>query len=462
MNAQDSGLRCFGRRTRRDDARVRLGPGSKSNRRAPTSARNATKCEKPAGTAPEKRPDCEANLRRNHFTRDMKHIYIALVLAASALTACKSAPDYGRPLPEGAPALLPLGPEDVRPDFGPQWSQRAEIMPALDNSIAWAKKTSSAQFFPIEGVSIERLQRSLERMKAAFDESHSAGEFDARIASEFDVYKSAGWDGNGGGVLYTAYCTPILDGRMKPDATYRFPLYGLPDDLAKEANGEIKGRKTASGAIEPYPTRRAIEAGGLLKNKKLELVWLKDPLDAYVAHVNGSAFIRLPDGSLYRLGYAGKNGQDYTSLGQELVKDKKLDKDKVSLRAIRQWAKEHPNEIQEYLDRNDSFVFFAPIDSDPRGSLNVPVTANRSLATDKRLFPRASIVYVEGRNGSGIPEGAAIDHFMFDQDTGGAIRTAGRADIYLGSGDQAEATSGSTRVEGQLYYLFVKDSLVTP
>ena len=90
------------------------------------------------------------------------------------------------------------------------------------------------------------------------------------------------------------------------------------------------------------------------------------------------------------------------------------------------------------------------------------MTGNRSLATDKRLFPRASIVFAEGKPDSGIPEGARVDHFMFDQDTGGAIRTAGRADIYMGAGPKAESVSGATRVEGQLYYLFLKDTLVSP
>ncbi|MBL8860080.1 MAG: MltA domain-containing protein [Planctomycetes bacterium] len=392
----------------------------------------------------------------------MKHIQIILVLALSVFSACKSAPDYGRALPPGAPALLPLGPGDVKPDFSHQWAARDEIMPALDQSLAWAQKKTSAKHFPIEGITVERLQYSLQRFKAALTESKSAAEFNARLDREFVVLKSAGWDGKGGGVLYTAYCTPILNGHTEQSATYKYPLYALPDDLVKEANGEIRGRRTPGGSIEPYPTRRAIEAGGLLSNKKLELVWLKDPIDAYIAHVNGSAFVNLQDGSMLKLGYAGKNGREYTSLGAELVKDKKLKKDAVSLRAIRKWGKEHPNEVQEYLNRNDSFVFFTPIEGNPHGSLNVPVTANRSLATDKRLFPRGAIVYVQGHPGSGIAEGAKADHFMFDQDTGGAIRTAGRADIYMGSGDQAEAVSGSTRVEGQLYYLFVKDNFVQP
>lgn len=394
--------------------------------------------------------------------KHLHHLHHLCVFALLSLAACKSAPEYGRPLPDGSPALLPLGPDDKCPDFGPQWNERDKILPALDNSIAFARKPTSSRYFPVEGVTLERQRASLERFRDALTTSSSADEFRRRIQDEFVVYKSAGWDGRGGGVLFTAYCTPIFDGRRERDATYRYPLYALPGDLVKETDGSIRGRRTPSGAIEPYPTRHAIEAGGLLADKNLELAWLKDPLDAYVAHVNGSAFIRLADGSMYKLGYAGKNGQEYTSLGQELVKDKQIEKDRVSLRAIREWARAHPDEVQAYLDRNESYVFFTPIDGDPHGSLDVPVTAERSLATDKRLFPRAAIVYVERKPGSESAQGAQLDEFMFDQDTGGAIRTAGRADVYMGSGEQAEAVSGATRAEGQLYYLFVRDDLPKP
>ena len=103
----------------------------------------------------------------------MKHLTCACLLLLASLSACKSAPDYGRPLPDGAPALLPLGPDDKCPDFAPQWSERADILPALDNSIAWTKKPSSKQYFPIEGVTLERLQSSLEHFRSALAESKS-------------------------------------------------------------------------------------------------------------------------------------------------------------------------------------------------------------------------------------------------------------------------------------------------
>lgn len=385
----------------------------------------------------------------------MRSTLLALVSFLFAFTACKTVPDYGRALPPGAPALLLLEPGEKHPDFGAQWRERDDILPALDNSIVWMKKESSKKFFPIEHVSHERAMKSLERFRELLRASMSEQELARALDAEFSVYKSAGWDGKGDGVLFTGYCTPILDGRVKEEGEYHYPLYALPPDLVKGPEGEILGQRAQDG-IRPYPTRRQIQASSLLEGKHLELVWLRDPIDAYLAHVNGSAIIKLQSGVMLRLGYAGKNGQPYTSLGQELVRDEKLKPEEVSLVTIRRWAKEHPTEVEGYLQRNDSFVFFTKIDGNPAGSLNVPVTSGRSIATDKTLFPRGAITYVEGKSGEGTL-GGFVHRFYMDQDTGGAIRTAGRADLYLGVGPDAEARAGATKVEGQLYYLFVKE-----
>ncbi len=386
---------------------------------------------------------------------------LALAVTLVLLSACKSTkPDYTRALPAGAPALLPLGPDEKRPDFTADFARRDEILPALDLSIDWTKRKTSARHFPIEGVSSERALASLERFRELLTTTKDAQEFDRRLGEEFTVYKSAGWDGQGGGVLFTAYCTPILEGATVATSEYRYPLYALPRDLVKGEEGAILGQKVGN-ATQPYPVRRVIEASGMLKNKELELAWLKDSVDAYIAHVNGSAFIRLPDGEMFKLGYAGKNGREYASLGKALVDAKELKADRVSLQSIREWARKNPAKVQAFLDKNDSYVFFQPIDGNPHGSLNVPVTGGRSIATDKRLFPRGAITWAHGKSGTGI--GAQLDRFLFDQDTGGAIRTAGRGDVYLGVGDEAERLAGATRQEGQLYYLFLKDgSLPTP
>ncbi len=351
--------------------------------------------------------------------------------------------------------MIKLGPSEPKPDLEQTWRSRAELLPALDRSIQWTRLEYAQQFFPKAGITHALALTSLERFRELLETSTSASEFDFRVKEGFDYYKSAGWDGKGGGVLFTGYFTPILDGRTAQDGAYRYPLYALPDDLEKDADGTTRGQRTSEG-LQPYPTRRVIEASGLLNGKGLELVWLRDPLDAFIAHVNGSAFVRLADGSLYRLGYSGKNGQPYTSLGAELIRDKELTAEQMSLASIRQWARTHPDKVAEYLARNDSYVFFTPIEGNPHGSLNVEVSPERTLATDKRLFPRGALVFVETEKAPGAGMGR-FEKLMLDQDTGGAIRTAGRADIYFGVGEAADERAGATRVAGQMYYLFLKE-----
>jgi membrane-bound lytic murein transglycosylase A len=388
----------------------------------------------------------------------VKHL-LPLTVALSLLTACASdelGKDYGRALPPGVSALIPLGPHEPRPDVGPEWASKDELLPALDRSIEYLQKPSAPNHFPKAGISHERTLASVQRFRELLVESQDEQAFARAIDREFQVYKSAGWDGMGDGVMFTAYCTPILEGSREPSDVYRYPLYALPPDLVKDKEGNILGQQTAGG-LQPYPDRRTIESSGMLTGKGLELAWLKRPLDAFIAHVNGSAVIKQADGSQFRLGYAGKNGREYVSLRNELVKDGKISESNANLKTMRTWSEQHPEEVPEYLARNPSYVFFTPIEGNPRGSLNVEVTAERSLATDKTLFPRGALVYVETKKhlgGGAAPR--ATNRFMFDQDTGGAIRTAGRADIYLGLGSAAERRAGMTREEGQLYYYFLK------
>ncbi len=389
-----------------------------------------------------------------------------LLLAGAALTtSCGVHPpvgdqvepviDYSRQLPPGADALLPLGPDEPAPDLRQTWLDREDVRAALDQSLTWTRRKHAPNTFPTAGITHPRALASLERFRELLVTSPDADTFVSAVAAEFQVYKSAGWDGKGGGVLFTGYCTPILRGSLSASTEYSHPLYALPEDLVKAPDGRILGRRVGA-TLEPYPTRQAIEANALLANQGLELVWLADPIDAYIAHVNGSAFVELPDRSMLKLGYAGKNGREYTSLGKELIEAGEVPKDRMNLASIRAWARSKPEQVEDYLNRNDSYVFFTPIDGNPHGSLDVPVTGMRSVATDKTLFPRAAITFVDAALPTPGGQVRPFHQLMFDQDTGGAIRTAGRADLYLGVGPEAERISGATQAEGQLYYYFLK------
>ena len=389
----------------------------------------------------------------------MKYVTLALLLTLAA-TSCKATetePEWGRALDADAAALLPLGPDDRAPSVGAAWHDRDQVLISLEHSLDWIGRPHAPRHFPKAGITHDRMARSLAHLKNLLQDSPNASAFDAAVQRDYVWFKSAGWDGLGGGVLVTGYGTPILMGSNIADKEHRFPLYGLPGDLAKAADGSILGRMEAGTITGSYPDRQAINAG-FLTERKLELVWLHDPIDALLAHVNGSAFVRLQDGTMLRLGYAGKNGHDYTSVGQQLVNDGWLTPETVSLNSIRAWAAQNPGLVEAYVERNASYVFFQQIEGNPHGSLDVEVTAERSLATDKRLFPRAAPVFVTTELGS--PSGAKVpfQQLLFDQDTGGAIRTAGRADIYLGIGPSAEQRAGSTKSQGQLYYFFLREN----
>jgi len=389
----------------------------------------------------------------------MKPLTSISLLCLLSLLSCASVPekDFNRQLPPGAPALLRVPDAGEWPDLREGYRHRDELLGALDRSIDWMTLPSSEGFFPIEGVSHARAQASLERFRTLLLEAPSAESFEDALHREFALYMSAGWDGRGGGVLFTGYYTPILDGSLVETATHRYPLYGLPNDLVKGSGGAILGRSTDTG-LEPYPTRATIEASGMLRGKGLELVWFAGPLDAFIAHVNGSAIVRLPDGSEERFGYAGNNGREYTSLARELVAAGELTASDCNLPALRRWARENPEKVDRFLARNERYVFFTPIDGNPRGSLNVEVTEGRTLATDKTIFPRGGLVFVTTHpTGARYLDGPHLDRFLLDQDTGGAIRTAGRADVYFGIGEGAEDLAGEMKAEGQLYYLFLDE-----
>jgi membrane-bound lytic murein transglycosylase A len=180
-----------------------------------------------------------------------------------------------------------------------------------------------------------------------------------------------------------------------------------------------------------------------------ELVWLSDPFEVYIAHVQGSAKIRMPGGQTETVGYAAHNGWEYQGIVQKMIADGKLSNQSINLKAMMDYFKAHPDEVDLYVNQNPRFVFFRSEPGDPRGSLNEPVIPFRTIATDKAIYPRAMFAFVSADLAGSIG-------FVLDQDTGGAIRAAGRCDVYMGVGDAAAELAGGTYREGRLYYLFIK------
>ncbi len=361
--------------------------------------------------------------------------------------------DYSRPLPPGELALRKLAPDEI-PDMSAACSNLLDLKKAVERSIHYMNKPSSQEFFPSNNITHEHALQSLEQFKAMLDSGLTGKALHNAILENFDVYMSVGWDG-WGTVLFTGYYTPIFEGSETPDDKYCYPLYGQPADLVKGPKGEILGRRVAGG-LQRYPDRKELESSGMLKGN--EIVYLADPFEVYIAHVQGSAKIRTPSGELLTFGYAANNGYEYRSISQAMVSSGALAKDEMNLSNMIKYFKAHPDKVAELTAANPRFVFFRKQTGEPCGSLNEEVTPMRSIATDKSIFPRASLCFVDtyipstGGSYSKWP----FKSFCMDQDTGGAIRAPGRCDIYIGQGDDAGKRAGGIYEEGKLYYLFLK------
>ena len=261
----------------------------------------------------------------------------------------------------------------------------------------------------------------------------------------------------GAGFL-TGYFEPEIEGSRTPDASFPVPLYRRPPDLVKVSDANRTpgldpalelARQTPAGLVE-HPDRAAIEAGALA-GKGLELVWLKDPLDAYFTHIQGSARIRLADGSVMRVAYAGKSGQPYTAIGRFLIDDGTIPRDAMTMERLRAWLAENPQKARVLMNRNRSYIFFREVtDLDPAagpvGAAGVPLIAGRSLAVDRRLHTFGTPVWIAGALPLGADGATApVDRLTFATDTGSAIVGPARGDLFLGSGAEAGRIAGALR-----------------
>lgn len=357
--------------------------------------------------------------------------------------------DYGRQLPPGELALVKLDPSEY-PDFSEGFYAKAGLEQAARYSLDYLSHPSSQNFYPYGEIPHDRVGRSIEAFLEVLKSSSSPEDFDAKLKERFDVYMSRGCDEKGT-VLFTGYYRPIFDCRLQPDGEFKFPLYKRPPDLKSDP---------ITGKYESYLTREEIDRGALT-GKNLELCYLRDRFEAYIVTVQGSGKLRLPDGKFFEIGYAGDNGQEYTSVGKQLVEQNLLPAQDLSLQGLIRYFREHPEHLDRVLAANKRYVFFTPREGGPYGSLNVPVTPYYSIATDKEVYPRAAVSFMTtnlpARGADGRIGDYAYRGFAMDQDTGGAIRAAGRCDIFLGTGPEVGELAGRTLAEGKLYYIFVKE-----
>jgi len=271
-------------------------------------------------------------------------------------------------------------------------------------------------------------------------------------------------------VLFTGYYQPVIDGSLIPTAEYRYSIYGKPADMISAEQvtltppaptEKIVGRLEGENFV-PYYSRREIDDFGSLRGRGYEIAWLKDPIDVFFLHIQGSGILRLPDGRRIGVGYAAQNGRAYRSIGRLLIDQGKISQEEMSMQRLRRYLQEHPEERNDILAYNDNYVFFRFVKNGPLGSLEVPVTAGRSIATDPRLFPKGALAFIETQepvidNAGHLIGWKPFSRVVLNQDAGGAIRGFQRVDLFFGTGDQAAAAAGYMNSRGRLFFLALKN-----
>ena len=267
--------------------------------------------------------------------------------------------------------------------------------------------------------------------------------------------------------LFTGYYEPLLNGSRRFGGPYTVPLYRPPDDLLRidlgRFNPELAGYaiygRITDREFVPYHSRGDIDSGALA-GRGLELLWVDDPIDKFFLQVQGSGQVRLDDGSLTRVGYAGQNGHPSRAIGRDLIEIGALTREDVTLPAIRDWLEAHPKDAFQIMARNRSYIFFeerpelAP-DDGPLGAQGVPLTAGRSLAVDPRYIAFGVPIWLDTT--APWPDGEGpLRRLMVAQDAGGAIKGVVRGDVFWGAGERAEAIAGHMKSRGRYAILLPK------
>jgi membrane-bound lytic murein transglycosylase A len=333
-------------------------------------------------------------------------------------------------------------------------SDRQGLLRSIDNSLRYLetpKAVAAYNNYPIKGITLDRVRRSLRRFRQLVATAKSPAQLQAAVRREFAFYKSVG-DDSQGRVKFTAYYAPIYSASRVRTAQYKYPIYRVPPNFDQWS--------------KPHPKRIDLEGvDGLLGNKSqlrgLEMFWLRDRFQAYMIHIQGSAKLKLTDGTQTSVGFAGGTDYPWTAVGRLLFQDGKLTKEELNMPGIIRYFRKNPQSMNNYLPRWERFIFFQETKGEPAtGSIGVSLVPERSIATDKSLMPPGALAVINatfpypGQRNQLIQR--HVSRFVLDQDTGSAIKGPGRVDYFLGYGDLAGDRAGITVTTGSIYYLLLK------
>jgi membrane-bound lytic murein transglycosylase A len=345
-----------------------------------------------------------------------------------------------------------------------------------DRSLDWSELPGWSEERPAEvwaalGLNCQRMAKRDARWRAICADAELFANPDDDIAraffeTRFEPVRLHNENDSDDGLI-TGYYEPLLRGSLTKDTRHHYPLYGRPDDLVVVDLGElypelrdkrVRGR-LAGKRVVPYPSRAEIGANGGIKAPVL--AWVDDPVALFFLQVQGSGRVQLADGRVLRVGYVDQNGHPYQAIGKRLIERNALTYEELSLQSIRAWLAAHPDEAEDVLNSNPSYVFFEVRDGElpgPLGSLNVPLVPERAVAIDPGYVALGSLLYLDTNlpaNGGAFngAVGEPYRRLVFAHDTGGAIKGAVRADVFFGFGPRAEWFAGHMKNPGRLFLL---------
>jgi membrane-bound lytic murein transglycosylase A len=359
------------------------------------------------------------------------------------------------PAPEPAPAAQPTPPAPAKPPTAVLLGVSAG--PALP-ALAEADAARALEAFRISCPALVKRTDSSgltrpEDWREACAAAAAAPAPSAFFAEHFELVQVGD-----GAAFVTGYFEPEIAGSRTRQPGFEVPIYSKPPDLVEvdaataEAAGTPRRGRLENGVMVPYYERSEIEAGALA-DKGLEIAWAADEIDLFFLQIQGSGRLRLPDGGVMRIGYAGQNGREYVGIGK-LMKDRGLlGPGQTTMQGIVAWLREHPEEGKAIMLENKSYVFFQEITGPgPLGALGLPVTGRATVATDPKYVPMGAPVLLQ-------LDRAEASGLWVAQDTGGAIKGSNRFDTFWGAGAEAARIAGGMQGRGRAYVLVPRGTL---
>ncbi len=380
-------------------------------------------------------------------------IFLIIIAVSFSFSGCMRA--AYKPSSKSLESFVFVKANDI--DFGDDL-EPASLEAAIDRSIHYYEGAGRNKLFRMGDrlIDARQLKETLTAFRTVLRKAENNDDLRKRIAAQFDVYRINGSDGDGG-VLFTGYYEPLLEGSLKRSDKFKYPLYKVPPDLVVK---EKQVGRMKNGNVVPYYCRREIDAEGVLQGKNLELAWVSDPLELYSLHIQGSGKIKMEEGDIQTVGFAQTNGRPFSSVTKFMLDNGRIKSSEASYR--HEFLKgKSDEEIYEVLGHNERYTFFRFLDKEPVGSLGEQVTPDRTIATDPDYFPEGALAFIRLRKPVFDTEGhvtqrADASRFVLSQDKGSAIKGPGRVDIFCGFGNQAEYTAGTLKEKGELYLLLKK------